>query len=52
MPTFRKTVTVQDVRFVIESEKSVEFVDRWLRFLKDAPKPITEQRVEENDDEV
>ena len=44
MPKYRKTITTQGVKFVIESEKSNEFVDRWIRFLKDAPEPLAERQ--------
>lgn len=44
MPKYRKTLTTQGVKFVIESEKSNEFVDHWINFLKNAPEPLVESQ--------
>ena len=52
MPKFRKTLVTQGVKFVVESEKSNEFVDRWIRFLKDAPEPLAERQITMDDSRI
>ena len=50
MPQKTMIIYTQGVKFTIEG--SPKFVDGWVRFLKDAPEPLSEQRMEVADDEV
>lgn len=40
---YHKTVYIEGIKFIIESERSIKFIDDWVQYLTTAPPPISER---------